>query len=216
MPFTPATDDHSRHQSRSRLVAQGRRLAADEERVRLLRYTGGARGRLSTSTGRNPDHAAVAATTGLLNMLSRDEVAGVISPELAHIRNRDKPHGPVRCLSLATIGAAGLPQLSQALRTRYCTRMMRSAIAVSLRQHATIVLSSKWAVTTPVVPEIIKMGVGRQLDGYAITIRLLEPALAFPISTQIIKVPVPRNLYRQASVTALVEAAFALPIGCDR
>src|SRR5215813_4739488 len=41
------------------------------------------------ATGRNPDHAAVAATTGLLNMLSREEVAGVISHELAHIKNHD-------------------------------------------------------------------------------------------------------------------------------
>ena len=41
------------------------------------------------ATGRNPQNAAVAATTGLLDMLSRDEVAGVISHELAHIRNHD-------------------------------------------------------------------------------------------------------------------------------
>jgi heat shock protein HtpX len=41
------------------------------------------------ATGRNPNHAAVAATTGLLNMLSREEVAGVISHELAHIKRRD-------------------------------------------------------------------------------------------------------------------------------
>ncbi len=41
------------------------------------------------ATGRNQDHAAVAVTTGLLNMLSREELAGVISHELAHIKNRD-------------------------------------------------------------------------------------------------------------------------------
>jgi heat shock protein HtpX len=41
------------------------------------------------ATGRNPQHAAVAATTGLLNMLTREEVAGVIAHELAHIKNRD-------------------------------------------------------------------------------------------------------------------------------
>jgi len=41
------------------------------------------------ATGRNPRHAAVAVTTGLLRMLSRDELAGVIAHELAHIRNHD-------------------------------------------------------------------------------------------------------------------------------
>lgn len=41
------------------------------------------------ATGRDPEHAAVAATTGLLNMLSRDEVAGVMAHELGHVRNRD-------------------------------------------------------------------------------------------------------------------------------
>jgi len=41
------------------------------------------------ATGRNPQNAAVAVTTGLFNMLSRDELAGVIAHELAHIKNRD-------------------------------------------------------------------------------------------------------------------------------
>lgn len=41
------------------------------------------------ATGRNPENAAVAATTGLLDMLSKEEVAGVMAHELAHVKNHD-------------------------------------------------------------------------------------------------------------------------------
>ncbi len=54
------------------------------------------------ATGRNPQHAAVAATTGLMRLLSRQELAGVMAHELAHVQHRDTLTGAIA----ATIAGA--------------------------------------------------------------------------------------------------------------
>ncbi len=54
------------------------------------------------ATGRNPEHSAVAVTEGIMRILNREELAGVIGHELAHIRNRDILIGTVA----ATIAGA--------------------------------------------------------------------------------------------------------------
>jgi heat shock protein HtpX len=54
------------------------------------------------ATGRNPENAAVAATTGLLQTLTREELAGVMAHELAHVKNRDT----LTMTIAATIGGA--------------------------------------------------------------------------------------------------------------
>jgi heat shock protein HtpX len=57
------------------------------------------------ATGRNPEHAAVAATTGLLRTLSREEVTAVIAHELAHVRHRDTL---IMTLTAAIAGAVSM------------------------------------------------------------------------------------------------------------
>jgi heat shock protein HtpX len=57
------------------------------------------------ATGRNPENAAVAATTGLLRLLDRDEVAGVMAHELAHVRNRDSL---IMTMTAVLAGAIGM------------------------------------------------------------------------------------------------------------
>jgi len=54
------------------------------------------------ATGRNPENAAVAATTGLLRILNQPELAGVMAHELAHVQNRDTLTGAIA----ATIAGA--------------------------------------------------------------------------------------------------------------
>jgi len=57
------------------------------------------------ATGRNPENAAVAATTGLLRHLSREEIAGVMAHELSHVRHRDTL---IMTIAATLAGAIGL------------------------------------------------------------------------------------------------------------
>lgn len=55
------------------------------------------------ATGRNPRHAAVAATRGIVGMLDREELEGVIAHELAHVKHRDILIGSVAATIAATV-----------------------------------------------------------------------------------------------------------------
>ena len=82
------------------------------------------------ATGRNPEHAAVAVTTGLFQMLSREEVAGVIAHELAHVKNRDTLTmtitatiaGAISMLAQFGLSDAGLQRVELIARRAWCRR----------------------------------------------------------------------------------------------
>jgi heat shock protein HtpX len=56
------------------------------------------------ATGRNPSHAAVAATEGLIKLLDRDELEGVMAHEIAHVKHRDTLISTVAATLAAAIG----------------------------------------------------------------------------------------------------------------
>jgi len=60
------------------------------------------------ATGRNPKNAKVAVTTGILNLLNRDELEGVLAHELSHIKNRD-----ILVSSIAAMLAAAVSFMSR-------------------------------------------------------------------------------------------------------
>lgn len=60
------------------------------------------------ATGRDPDHAAVAATSGILRMLSARELRGVMAHELAHVKNRD-----ILISTLSATAAGAISALAQ-------------------------------------------------------------------------------------------------------
>lgn len=60
------------------------------------------------ATGRNPSHAAVAVTTGITRILTREELEGVIGHELAHVKNRD-----ILISTIAATFAAAISYLAQ-------------------------------------------------------------------------------------------------------
>jgi heat shock protein HtpX len=59
------------------------------------------------ATGRDPQHAAVAVTTGLLQRLDEREIAGVLAHELAHVRNRDTLTMTITATLAGAIGMLG-------------------------------------------------------------------------------------------------------------
>lgn len=55
------------------------------------------------ATGRNPEHAVVAVTTGLLTIMNREELAGVLAHELTHVKNRDILVGSIAAVMAGAI-----------------------------------------------------------------------------------------------------------------
>jgi heat shock protein HtpX len=105
------------------------------------------------ATGRGPDNAVVAVTTGLLNLLNREELAGVLGHELAHVKNRDILVG-----SLAAVLAGAVMLLADL--TRFGSMFLGSGRSRGGHPAAALLL----AFLAPVAALIIQAAISRSRE----------------------------------------------------
>lgn len=121
------------------------------------------------ATGRDPAHAVICATTGLLSRLSRAEVEGVIAHELAHVRNYD-----IRLMSLVSVLVGFVVLLADwMLRSMMWGR--RSRDSDNTTGPIVLVVAIVAAILTPIVAQLIQLAISRSreyvadADGVAMT-----------------------------------------------
>ncbi len=111
------------------------------------------------ATGRNPEHAAVAATTGVMSILTERELAGVFAHELGHVKNRDTLINAIVAMMASTIMI-----IAMFARWSLFFGLMfgsggrgRGGGAAAGQLAATLVL----AIVAPIVASLIQMAVSR-------------------------------------------------------
>ncbi len=107
------------------------------------------------ATGRNPQNAAVAATRGILKILSRDELAGVMAHELAHVKNRD--------ILIGTIAAAVAGAISM-MATMAQFAMIFGGGRRDDRDGGSIIPLLATAILAPIAAALIQMAISRSRE----------------------------------------------------
>jgi heat shock protein HtpX len=106
------------------------------------------------ATGRNPDHAAVAVTQGILQALNWDELRGVLAHELSHVRNRDILIGSVAaCVATVIMFAARMAMFSS---------LFGGGRADSRDDNAFVYLAT--IILAPVAAMILQMALSRSRE----------------------------------------------------
>lgn len=107
------------------------------------------------ATGRNPEHAVVAATTGLLAMLDRNELEGVMAHELAHVGNRD-----MLVMTVAVVLAGFIAILAD-----FFMRAMFFGGGDGEKKHpAFLVIAIVGIILAPIAAQLMQMAVSRRRE----------------------------------------------------
>ncbi len=130
------------------------------------------------ATGRNPEHGAVAVTTGLVQMMSRQELEGVIAHELSHIKNYD-----TLVQTLAAVLAGSVTLVSEwMLRSFWWGGGRRRSSENGQFGAIMMVVAIVLALLAPVVAVLIQMAISRRreflADASAALLTRYPPGLA--------------------------------------
>ena len=108
------------------------------------------------ATGRNPQHAAVAATEGILRILSTDELEGVMAHELAHVQNRD--------ILVGTIAATFAGAISMLGNMLQWGAMLGAGRSDDENGSGGLIGSLAMAIIAPIAAMLIQMAVSRSRE----------------------------------------------------
>ena len=109
------------------------------------------------ATGRNPSHAAVAATEGILSLLADDELEGVVGHELAHVKNRD-----ILTQTIAATIAGAISML--AYMARWATFFGGSGGRDDNRGGGNPIALLAMAILAPIAAMVIQMAISRSRE----------------------------------------------------
>jgi len=107
------------------------------------------------ATGRNPNHAAVAVTDGILQILSERELEGVLAHELSHVRNRD--------VLIATV-AAGVAGLISTLGHVLQWGLMFGGGSRNDDERGSGLAALAWIVVAPIIALLIQLAISRSRE----------------------------------------------------
>jgi len=108
------------------------------------------------ATGRNPEHAAVAVTEGLLRILNRSELEGVLAHELAHIKNRDVLVG-----TIAAAFAGAITMIANIIQWGAILGLGRSD---DDEGGGSVIGALFLAITAPIAAMLIQMAISRSRE----------------------------------------------------